>query len=118
MKRVIVLGSGRQVSLSEYVKGWHACKAAQPGTVYSYSLTGWARGMPATREEILREFDMGLHDRINRHVPGYGKGRKWADEWWWEARRIARDVNTPRLVVRWVPLEFRARLAHRINLER
>jgi hypothetical protein len=34
-----------------------------------------------TREEILGEFRDGVHDRINRHAPGFGAGRKWDSEW-------------------------------------
>ena len=111
IKRVIVLGNGKRIGLGAYVNGWKACKAAPEGTRYKHGLTGWG---PETREEILKGFDYGLHDRINRHIPGYGTGRKWDADWYWTMVRTAREVNTPRLLVYWVPAELRGRLAHRI----
>ena len=108
---VIVTASGT-VSVRQYVQTWRSVKAADAGTRYKSSLCGW---WPATREEILAQFWEGLDDRINRHIAGYGKGRKWDADWQRAARNTATSVNTPRLIVRWVPAEFRQRLAHRLE---
>ena len=65
----------------------------------------------------------GLHERITEAVPYTlrglvcplpPKGRKWDPDWQREARHCAREVNTPRLIVRWVPRDFALRLAHRV----
>ena len=112
IQRVITLPGGRQVTLGEYVRSWKALKHLPPDT--TIERWSWSHNDAA---HILRAIHAGIHDRINRHVPGYGQGRKWSAEWWWPAWRMARDVNTPRLVVHAtsVPFEFRARLAHRLD---
>lgn len=69
---------------------------------------------PESAEYVLREMRYGMMDRINKHDRKYGIGRKWSGEWQRETANCARDVNTPRLIVRYVPLHLRARLAHRI----
>jgi hypothetical protein len=34
-----------------------------------------------------------MHDRINRHIPGYGRGRKWDERYQTDLRRDAQHVN-------------------------
>ena len=99
-RRYITLGDGTHVTLAAYSAAWRACTAAAPGTEFRRGLCGYGS---RTREEILGEFRDGVHDRINRHAPGFG------------AYRTAREVNTPRLAVRWVPRDFEARLRHRVR---
>lgn len=60
--KIISTASG-DVTLREYVRAWRAVKAAPSGTAFKSSLCGW---WPASREEILRQFIAGLHDRINK----------------------------------------------------
>lgn len=110
-QRYVTLGDGTRVTLAAYSAAWRACTAAAPGTEFRRGLCGYGS---RTREEILEEFRDGVHDRINRRIPWYGRGRKWDGGWQRDARRTAREVNTPRLVVRWVPREFEARLRHRV----
>lgn len=109
--RIVTLGDGSRVTLGQYAHAWRTCMAAAPGSVFSRGLCGYGS---RTREEILEEFRDGVHDRINRHVPGFGRGRKWDADWQRDAWRAAREVNTPRLAVRWVPRDFVARLRHRM----
>lgn len=101
------------VTLGAYVSAWRKVKGAKPGTTWNHSPCSHC---PSTREEILREFSFGLHDRISRHIPGFGYGRKWSSDWFFSALRTAHAANTPRLIVRpmTVPFEFRARLAQRL----
>ena len=106
--------SAKTVTVGQYVKAWKDCKAAPVGTEYDHGLGGWS---PATREVILREFEEGLHDRINRHIEGYRVGRKWDSDYQRSMAHAARAVNTPRLIVRCVPMDLRKRLAHRIYNE-
>ena len=111
-RRYITLGDGTHVTVAAYSAAWRACVAAAPGTEFRRGLCGYGS---RTREEILGEFRDGVHDRINRHAPGFGAGRKWDSEWQRAADRTAREVNTPRLIVRWVPRDFEARLRHRVR---
>jgi len=62
-------------------------------------------------------FARRLEEKINRSEPA--RGRKDCADWFRAASHTARRVNTPRLVVRAqeIPLEFRARLAHRLHTE-
>ncbi|MCL8382079.1 DNA polymerase III subunit beta [Xanthobacter aminoxidans] len=113
-RRVVRLGSGQVVTLGTYVAAWRRARAAPPDARFRGSPCGWA-GAEEKVAEILRQFRAGMDDRINQHLPWFGRGRRWGPEWQAEASRLARAVNTPRLIVRWAPPEFRARLAHRIE---
>lgn len=108
--KTIRLGNGHSVSLGAYVA---AIKAVDLTRTYDHGFTGWA---PVTGATVLEEFREGVHDRINRHDPAYGKGRKWANEWFWDTMRAARKLNTPRLRVyaSEVPMWLRARVEHRL----
>lgn len=111
-RRYVTLGDGRRVPLSAYVAGWKVVRRCHPAMPFNRCLTErWA----STAGQILQQYRDGMHDRINRHVPGYGRGRKWSPDWQGAAIHCAQAVNTPRLVVRWVPRDLKARLAHRIG---
>lgn len=111
---VIQLPNGRAVTLRAYVAAWRALRLMHPAA----RLNGWGH-FSETAADILRAMSYGVHDRINRHVPGHGIGRKWADSWQNGAWSCARLVNTPRLIVlpSTVPAEFRGRLAARLHDE-
>lgn len=66
---------------------------------------------PMTFEEFRAWFRACLDRKISNEP---SRGRKDCRDWFMQAWRTAQEVNTPRLIVRWVPHEFRARLAHRI----
>lgn len=111
MQYAITLPNGQRVGLRTYCESWRALQNAPPGTL----VRGWDH-FPTCASDILSELRRGVHDRINRHNrTGYGRGRKWSDDWQRAARHCAREVNTPRLVVRWVPHDLRRRLAHRLE---
>lgn len=121
-QRAIVLGDGRKMPLGSYVAAWKATLAADPAQRFKGSPcdpSGW-RGS-YSRAELLGEFRRGLDDRINRRIPSYGRGRKWSSDWQASARRLSRDVNTPRLVVRLhgnpMAREFAHRLGDRLTVE-
>jgi Uri superfamily endonuclease len=90
-KRYVTLPNGKSCGLGKYVSAWRKLRTIDP--------------------------DTSMHDRINRHLSGYGKGRKWHHDWQRAAIQTAYAVNTPRLIVRWVPWDLRHRLAHRITRE-
>lgn len=113
--RSIGLPNGKSISFTAFCSSWRQAKEIAK-THPEALIKGW-EWYPVKVDEVLREIRFGMHDRINRHVPGYGKGRKWAREWQLEARRTSNAVNTPRLIVRWVPKDLWARLSHRITVE-
>lgn len=113
-KRIVTLGCGRKVGLGAYVKAWQRALDAPADARFNGSPSD--SRLPSSRDEVLREFRDGMHDRINRHISSHGRGRKWHSDWQRQAIQLALAVNTPRLIVRWAPLEFRARLAHRLEV--
>lgn len=118
MTRAIVLGDGRRIRLGAYIAAWRATIAAPADSRFTGSPCdprGWQGSY--SRDEVLREFRAGMADRINRHIPGFGIGRKWDSDWQWAALQTAIAVNTPRLVVRWAPADLRDRLAHRLTTD-
>lgn len=109
--KIIRTASG-PVNLSTYARAWAATKAAAPGTIYRSGLCHWG---PTSREEILRNFSDGLHDRINQHISGYGRGRRWSDDYEIEARRVARYLAARvQVYASQVPADLRVRIAHRL----
>jgi hypothetical protein len=109
---VIRLPNGRTCSIRTYCQAWRKLKALPPDA----QIKGfeWFEDDAA---RVLRRLRDGMHGRINRHISGYGRGRKWDQDWQRHTRLLANDVNRPRLIVResTVPFEFRSRLAHRIT---
>lgn len=111
MQHSISLYPGRSVTLASYLAAWREVKQSDPGRVYRNGPGSWA---PMTAEEILREMRRGIHTRINRQDAAYGRGRKWCEAWQTETQRAARAINTPRLRIHWLPVEWRARFGHRL----
>jgi hypothetical protein len=111
VRQTIRLPNGRQCALRTYVHAWRKLKSMSPT-----AQVGGFDHFPEDASRILREIRLGLHDRINRHVPDYGKGRKWHHDWQRAAIQAAIAVNTPRLVVRWVPIDLMPRLKHRLTV--
>lgn len=68
-----------------------------------------------TRQEWHAWFIDCLHNKINRNEKK--RGRKDCHLWDTEMRRAATQVNTPRLIVRWLPKDLRGRLSHRLYVE-
>lgn len=108
--RVIRLPNGRLVGLGRYVAAWKALLGMGPDE----PVKGFDH-FTMTAAEVLAAMREGLADRINQHARGYGLGRKWSSDWQRAAYLTAHEVNTPRLIVRWAPVDLRARLAHRIE---
>lgn len=113
-RRVVTLGDGRRVTLGAYVRAWRTVRAADPAALFRGSPCGDWR-IPETAGESLRQFRAGMVDRINRHLPSYGRGRKWRDDWQHRARDVAWRMRA-RVVTRIAdcPRELRARLDHRL----
>lgn len=109
-KRYITLPNGRRCGLAVYLDAWRQLRAMDP----NIEVTGFDHFSQAARH-ILREIQYGIHDRINRHIPGFGQGRKWSYEWQVETLRAARALNTPRLAIHWLPSWLKPRFSHRIS---
>ena len=112
-QRYVTLPNGRACGLGKYVAAWRKLRkivAADPDA----QVSGFDY-FPCAAWEVLRDLRVGMHDRINKHDPRYGHGRKWSSDWQRAATHCANAVNTPRLIVRYVPPDFRVRLAHRVS---
>lgn len=66
MVRVITLGDGTQVRLSDYLRAVKMAKA-NPDTQFDRGLTCW---WPCKGKEIMRQFLEGVQDRINQRGAG------------------------------------------------
>lgn len=107
----IRLPNGRTVTVAAYVRAWRQLRALPPTSL----VTGFDDG-PTTAAAVLESFSSGLNERINRHRPYYGRGRKWgADEQRAMVYTAALLRSSPRCVLDWVPASFRSRLAHRLR---
>ena len=111
--RYVTLGDGRKIGLGRYVAAWRATLAAPDNARFAGSPRDPRH--PCDRATVLREFREGMDDRINRSLPYYGHGRKWDVDWYWAMWRASRELNNPRLVIRYLPTEIRSRFAHRIE---
>ena len=109
MKRTVKLPNGRCVTLGEYVRSWRILKTLPP-TREVTRFFDW----PEPAADILRELRRGIHDRINRHLPGYGAGRKWNPDWQRAMGHAARELNDPRLRIHYLPPDLKQRFAHRL----
>ena len=119
MKRVVYLPGGKYVSLSGYAAAWRTALAAEPGTTFKTGFNWY----PENREDILREFRRGLHDRINRRIDGFpgtlqpastSTSRKLTYEWQIETYRAAQQLNRPRLIIHWLPPWLKTPFQHRM----
>lgn len=115
--RTIRLGNGRSVSLRAYIDAWRRVIHAPSSTTFHAALTHpFDHRDETNRDILLGQFRAGLDDRINRHIAWYGHGRKWSYQWQSEAINLAVHANTPRLVLRYIPPDFRDRFRHRFVL--
>jgi len=102
MKRYVTLGCGRPIGLGKYVAAWKACLELPPETKIGRGVNGWGQ----TAGEALEDLRRGIDDRINRHLPWHGRGRKWSPDWFWPVWRASRDLANPRLRIHWLPSDL------------
>lgn len=101
-KRYIALGCGRGIGLGRYVAAWKQYLELAPNIWIGKGVSGWGQ----TAGEALQDLRRGLDDRINKHMPWFDKGRKWDSDWQAAMWRASRDLNHPRLVIRWLPRDL------------
>ena len=110
MIQVIVLPNGRKCRLGTYARAWKALLAAAPNSMWP----GFDY-FPETAAHILGKMRYGLHDRINRHIPNYGLGRKWDHDYqthlWRDSRRL-RDIANRIKVYQFESEEAHSRFAN------
>jgi hypothetical protein len=114
MTKILTFGlpNGKSCSVAKYAAAWATLKTLAPT-----ALCPGFEHFPEPASRILAAMRSGMHDRINRHIPGFGKGRKWSSDWYWPMYRAARDLNAPRLIVRWVPAELMRRPSIKARIE-
>lgn len=112
----VTLADGRKIGLGKYVAAWRTCRELPPDTWIGKGVSGWGQ----TAGEALADLRRGLEDRINRHIPGYGVGRKWSSDWYFATWNASRAINNPRLIVRWLPADMMKipRFAERVQYGR
>ena len=112
----VTLADGRKIGLGKYVAGWRTCRELPPDTWIGKGVSGWGQ----TAGEALADLRRGLEDRLNRHLPGYGVGRKWSSDWYFATWNASRAINNPRLIVRWLPADMMKipRFAERVQYGR
>jgi len=108
--RYVTLGDGRKIGLGAYVRAWKGCLRLDPKTPIGKGIYGLGQ----TAGEALLDLRDGMDDRINRHDPRFGRGRKWAWDWQRDARNLAWRLNN-RIVIDWMRPEFKQRFAHRLR---
>jgi hypothetical protein len=119
MQRVVFI-SGRTITLGNYVRAWKTALAAPPNAIFEKGFTWYSQ----TKAEVLREFQRGLHDRINRRIDGFPGTlkpmanpvtRKREYQWQLETYRAAQRLNHPRLIIDYLPPWLKKRFAHRLR---
>jgi hypothetical protein len=108
--RVFTLPDGRKVPIAEYVRSWRVLKTVPPEMRVLY----WGH-FPEDADAVLKAIRDGVHDRINRHLPWFNRGRKWAQDWQVETSRASRQLNRPRLIIDWLPAWLLPRFQHRLR---
>lgn len=115
MSQHIKIAGGRKVSLGSYVMAWRKAKALKKegkGNMEIAATPCCEYG--GTVDGMLRQISQGVHARINRHIAGYGIGRKWKDDWQWGIERFRRAVESRQaLRLRDCPVDIQ----HRFNFD-
>jgi hypothetical protein len=119
MRHVITLPNGRQCSVGVYAKAWKVLLGwLDRDSTVSYSERRRFPGFshePETAESIVHAMRGGMSERINRHITGYGKGRKWSLDWYysaWRDSRRLRDIAKRIRVYQFETYEARSRFSH------
>lgn len=107
---VITLPNGRPIGLGRYANAWRELLKMDPRR----AVAGFDF-FPAPAGEILAKMRAGLMDRINRHDRRYGIGRKWCSDWERGMRSAAWMLNSPRLIIDWLPPELKPRFSYRLR---
>ena len=120
--RVIRLGSGRRLTLRDYIALWRRVKSAADTGVREVCCDlehPFDHRSALAPPAVLEQFRRGLHDRINRRGGYVSRGRKCDPDWQRAAIQAASFVNGDPLRAyhqvewRWIPRELRRAFATR-----
>lgn len=71
MVRIITLGDGKRVTLAQYLRAVKLAKA-NPDATFDRDLNCW---YSCTGRQIMQQFLMGVHDRINQGISYSERGK-------------------------------------------
>jgi hypothetical protein len=112
LRKAIVLPNGKRVTLTVYTAAFRAIKEIAPERlVANFS------DYPIPAADVLHAMRAGIHDRINRQNPDYGKGRKWSEGWQIGIERDAirlRDIAKRIRIYQFETTECRSRFAYKL----
>jgi hypothetical protein len=108
----IVLPNGDDVRLRAYVGAWRALLDMPSEIRAGRTFLGWSH-FAEDGEVILREMRRGMDERINRHVPGYGVGKKWGSDYFHACLRDATRLNSRTVIHRFETEAARLRFPDR-----
>lgn len=94
-----------------YVEAWKKA-LANPDKVFKP--IDWAKGSQ-TGSEIAQDFSKALQARINSRGKVIFRGRKYDSDWFWNMWRASKSLNTPRLVIDWLPPDLVKRFGYRLR---
>lgn len=98
-----------------YVRLWRAA-LANPNKRFEHF--DWTRGI-VTGLELSKDFSKALQNRINSRggLDYKHYWRKYDGDYQSSIRRAAGEINTPRLLISYLPPDLRKRFAHRLFTE-
>ena len=111
MQRLKTKPNGGQVTLAEYVRSWRILKTLDPDLVVpNWNWHGNSAG------DVLRDIQAGVDNRVNRHDRTRpATWRKLDPDYQRELRQTAHRLNTPRLVIDWLPADLKSRFSYRLR---
>lgn len=98
----------------EYVEVWKKV-LANPDSNFKH--WDWSRGV-VSGKVLAKEFSDALQKRINIRGGIVFKGRKHDPDWYRNILQSALKLNTPRLIIDWLPRDLEKRFAHRLRKNR
>ncbi len=88
--RVIVLPSGKSVTIREYVRSWQACLKTSP----DIQIKNWD-WFPVSVGHVLRGIRVGIHERINKrgNLPQYDTTSPANQKRFWNRAKAKANVH-------------------------
>lgn len=115
--RIIGLPNGHRVRIREYCAGWKWLKIMAENPEIK-AVGGFADNVLSPKQTLM-VIRQGVHDRINRYVFHYNKGRKWQSEYFWSCKRDQRQLHDNamqrRIIYRFETAEAQRRFGHLVT---
>lgn len=94
-----------------YVEAWKKIYA-HPEAFFNHP--DWTRGA-LKGKDLQKEFSLALDRRINSRGGIEFKGRKHDPDYERSILQAANFINTPRVIIDWLPADLEKRFAHRLR---